>query len=70
MARSSISLEYMKNYEQISKFLNNSSTPEWAREIVKTAMMKDVVEAANVLDTLAQLFATRCDEIVEAGKLS
>lgn len=44
----------------INSLLTDPSTPFWAVEVIKVAMTKDPVDAANVLGVLARAFDARC----------
>lgn len=41
------------------ELLQDPSTPFWAQDLIKTALTKDPVDAANVLEVVAQAFVAR-----------
>lgn len=41
------------------ELLEDPSTPYWAQDLIRVLLTKDCVDAANVLEVLAQSFADR-----------
>lgn len=49
---------------KITRVAADPGTPYWARDIIATALAKDPVDAAAVLDRLAKLFNERSSAIL------
>ena len=49
----------MKNAERIDALLADPSTPRWVAEVIRVALAKDAVDAANAFEVLAKVFDAR-----------
>lgn len=49
------------------ELMENESTPYWAQAVIRTALSKDCVDAANTFQVLAQVFNRRCEAIIGKG---
>lgn len=48
--------------------LADPTVPFWAQVVIKSALQKDPIDAANILETIAKSFARRADALLaEAG---
>lgn len=46
--------------------IDDPSTPYWVSDVIRVALEKDPVDAANCFDVLAKAFGQRCSEILTA----
>jgi len=53
----------MTHAQRIAKLLDDPSTPRWARDTIHAALTVDPVDAANVLEVIAQAFRERAARI-------
>lgn len=61
-------IERIKDMPSIEEVLKMDSTPTWVKELIKTALRKDCVDAANCLELVSQLFTRRCDIMLRGDR--
>ena len=49
----------MDTVERIDALLADPSTPRWVAEVIRVALTKDAVDAANAFEVLAEVFDAR-----------
>jgi len=55
--------------EKIADLLNDPSTSQFSKDIIRAALKRDPVDIANELQVLANLFKDRADRLLEEGLL-
>ena len=56
--------------EQRDSRLNSRGYPDWAKDVLRVADSKDVVDATNILEDIAYLFQQKCDQIANENEES
>lgn len=46
---------------KLNQMLADPCVPFWVKDVIKVALQKDAVDAANWLETLAETFVERCN---------
>lgn len=61
-------IQRIKDMPSMEEFLTMDSTPTWVKDLIRTALKKDYVDAANCLEVVSQLFTRHCDLMLRSDK--
>lgn len=61
-------IEHIKNLPSIKEVLASDGTPTWIKDLIRTALKKDCVDAAGALELVSGLFTRRCDLMLRGDK--
>jgi hypothetical protein len=53
----------MKISERLNTILNDPSASYWFKDSLRSALRRDIVDAANDAEVLAEVLADRCEEL-------
>jgi hypothetical protein len=53
----------MKIYERLNTILNDPCASYWLKDALRSALRRDIVDAANDAEFLAELLANRCADL-------
>ncbi len=53
----------MKIYERLNTILNDPSASYWLKDALRSALRRDIVDAANDAQILADVLVDRCEDL-------
>lgn len=54
-------IKFIRDLPSVEEFLASESVHSWVKDALRTALKKDIVDAANGADLLSMLLTRRCD---------